>query len=356
MPTKRVATPSVDLERTIELDLVRVTEAAALNTFQWIGKGDKNSADQAASDAIRGMFDSLPVCGEVMIGEGIKDNAPGIFLGEQLGSWEVGSLRLDIAIDPIDGTTNLSKGLPNSISVLAAAAPDQGQKNALRPLPSFYCEKLAYGPLVVDAITEGKIEAIRLSEPIQTTLKKVAKALNKRVQDLMVVLLDRPRHDQLVKDIRATGAAIRMISDGDVAGAIAPSLPESNLDLYCGIGGSTEAVLAAAALRCLGGDIQVKMWPRDEKEKAELVQQGHEADLKKVYMAEDLARGQSILFCATGISSGPFLQGLKVKDNYVITHSIVMRAKHRTIRFINGYHDLTLKKIRLRSSATERGL
>jgi len=352
----RTDKPPVDLERIIELDLVRATEAGALNTFQWIGKGDKNAADQAASDAIRGMFDLIPVSGEVMIGEGIKDNAPGIFLGEQLGSWKSDSLKLHIAIDPIDGTTNVSKGLPNSISVLAAASPDHTGQNALRNLPSFYCAKLAYGPRVVSAMKSKKAGTPRLEAPIEQNLKLVADAIGKRAQDLTVILLDRPRHDDLVKKIRATGAAIRMIGDGDVAGAIAPSLPDSGVDLYCGIGGSTEAVLAAAAVRCLGGDIQVKMWPRDEKERATLVKDGHEKDLEKIFSAEDLARGRGILFCATGISDSPLLPGIKMTGNFAITHSLVMRAKHRTIRFIRSHHDLTTKTIRLRSDQKEHKL
>lgn len=351
-----IAKALVDLERIIEFDLIRATEAAALNTFQWIGKGDKNAVDQAASDAIRGMFDLIPICGEVKIGEGIKDNAPGIFLGEQLGSWEPGTLKLDIAIDPIDGTTNVSKGLPNSISVIAAASPDQGQHHALLNLPSFYCNKLAYGPRVVKAMESKEINPVELEAPIEQNLKSIAEALDKRVQDLTAVLLDRPRHNKLVEKIRGTGAAIRMIGDGDVAGAIAPSLPDHDVDLYCGMGGSTEAVLAAAAVRCLGGDIQVKMWPRDEKEKNVLLQQGHEKELEKVYFAKDLARGQSILFCATGISDSPLLPGMKMRGNYAITYSIVMRAKHRTIRFIKGYHDLTAKTIRLRSDRKEHKL
>ena len=346
----------IDLERIIELDLVRATEAAALNTFQWIGKGDKNAIDQAASDAIRGMFDLIPVCGKVMIGEGIKDNAPGIFLGEKLGRWESGSLKLDIAIDPIDGTTNLSKGLPNAVSVLAAAEPNRGQRNALCNLPSFYCQKLAYGPRVVAAIKSRKINAVQLKAPIEQTLRLVAKALDKRVQDLVVVLLDRPRHEALIKSIRSTGAAIRMISDGDVAGAIAPSLPENGVDLYCGIGGSTEGVLAAAAIRCLGGDMAVKMWPRDEKEHAELIQQGHGKALNQIYSAEDLAHGQSILFCATGVSDSPLLPGIKMHGNFAITYSMVMRAKHRTIRFIKSHHDLSSKTIHLRSDRKEHRL
>ena len=346
----------MDLERIIELDLVRATETAALNTFQWIGKGNKNAADQAASDAIRGMFDLFPVSGQVMIGEGIKDNAPGIFVGEKLGSWAPGSLKLDIAIDPIDGTTNVSKGLPNSISVLAAAALRKGQRNALLGLPSFYCNKLAYGPRVISAIKSRKIRPLNLEAPIEKTLHLVAQALDKRVQDLTVVLLDRPRHEKLIQRIRAVGAAIRLIGDGDVAGAIAPSLPDNGVDLYCGMGGSTEAVLAAAAVRCLGGDIQVKMAPRDDQERTTLIRNGHGKNLNRVYAGRDLAQGQSILFCATGISDSPLLPGIKMTGNFAITHSIVMRAKHRTIRFIKSHHDLDHKRIHLRSSRKEHKL
>ena len=348
--------PLVDQERAVELNLVRATEAAALSTFQWIGKGEKNAADAAACDAIRGMFDEISVCGKVMIGEGIKDNAPGIFLGEKLGTWEPDSLKLDIAIDPIDGTTNVSKGLPNSISVLAAASPDHGQKNALVHLPSFYCQKLAYGPAVVAAVEAGQIDPLALDAPIETNLRLIGKALNKRVQDLTVVLLDRPRHEELVRRIRQAGASIRMIGDGDVAGAIAPALPDGDVDLYCGIGGSAEAVLAAAALRCLGGDIQVRMWPRDDAERAALTRAGHGTILKRAYAARELARGDSILFCATGITDSPLLRGLKMTGVRAITHSIVMRARHRTVRFIKSYHDLSTKKIRLRSDRKEHKL
>lgn len=344
-------TTLIDLERLIELDLVRVTEAAALNCFQWIGKGDKNAADAAASDAIRGMFDLMPIAGRVMIGEGIKDNAPGIFLGERLGSWKKNSLKLDIAIDPIDGTTNLSKGMPNCISVLAASAPDHGKKNALQHLPSFYSNKLSFGPRVMEAIHSKKIPAIRLEDPIDKTLRLISHALSKRVQDLTVVLLDRPRNEAMVKAIRAEGASLRMISDGDVAGAIAPSLPDSGLDLYCGIGGSTEAVLAAAALRCLGGEILVKMWPRDDVELKSLQKSGHSSDLKKIYSSRDLASGESVFFCATGINDSPLVPGLKFTATHAITHSIVMRGKHRTIRFIRSHHDLDKKTIRLQSDA-----
>jgi fructose-1,6-bisphosphatase II len=348
--------PIPDLERIIEFDLVRATEAAALNASQWMGKGDKNAADQAACDAIRGMFDLIPCCGEVVIGEGRKDDAPGIFLGEQLGSWEPGSLPLDIAVDPLDGTTNLSKGLPNVISVLAAGSSPDGLGKALRNLPSFYSEKLAYGPRVRNHMIKTGVEQVKLEAPIEENIEIVAKILNVPVHELTVTVLDRPRHEQLVQRIRKVGARLRMIGDGDVAGAIAPSLPDSGTDLYCGVGGSPEAVLAAAALRCLGGDIQVKLWPRDDAERKRLIQEGFEEDLHKVFHAEDLARGDSIVFCATGISDSPLLPGVRFIGHTAVTHSLLMRAKTRTVRHIKAIHDLTTKTIRLRSTRAEQTL
>ena len=348
--------PIRDLERIIEFDLVRATEAAALNAAQWMGKGNKNAADQAACDAIRGMFDLIPCCGEVVIGEGIKDEAPGIFLGEHLGTWEPGVVPLDIAVDPVDGTTNMSKGLPNVISVLAAGSSYDGLGKSLKKLPSFYCEKLAYGPRVRNYMLRTGVEQVKLETPIEENVLLVAKILNTPVHDLTVTVLDRPRHEELVVRIRKVGARLRMIGDGDVAGAIAPSLPDSGTDLYAGVGGSPEAVLAAAALRGLGGDMQVKMWPRDEPERKQLVKDGFEEELNKVYYAEDLARGNGIVFSATGISDSPLLPGVRFFGHSAITHSIVMRASTRTVRYIRAVHDLTTKTIRLRSTRAEQAL
>jgi len=348
--------PIHDLERIIEFDLVRATEAAALNASQWMGKGDKNAADQAACDAIRGMFDLIPCCGEVVIGEGIKDDAPGIFLGEHLGTWQPGVVPLDIAVDPVDGTTNISKGLPNVISVLAAASAYDGLGKSLRNLPSFYSEKLAYGPKVKSYLGKKDAEALTLDAPIEENVLLVAYILNTPVHELTITMLDRPRHEELVKRIRKVGARLRMIGDGDVAGAIAPSLPDSGTDLYVGIGGSPEAVLAATALRCLGGDLQVRMWPRDEAERKQLIKDGFEEDLNKVYYAEDLARGDGIMFCATGISDSPLLPGVRFIGHTAITHSILMRANTRTVRHIKAVHDLTKKTIRLRSTRAEQPL
>jgi fructose-1,6-bisphosphatase II len=348
--------PIQDLERVIEFDLIRATEAAALNASRWMGKGDKNAADQAACDAIRGMFDLIPCCGEVVIGEGIKDDAPGIFLGEHLGSWEPGTVPLDIAIDPVDGTTNISKGLPNVISVLAAGSAYDGLGKSLRNLPSFYSEKLAYGPRVRNYMLKSGVEQVKLEAPIEENVLLVAKILNVPVNELTVTVLDRPRHEEMVRRIRKVGSRLRMIGDGDVAGAIAPSLPDSGTDLYTGVGGSPEAVLAAAALRGLGGDMQVKMWPRDDAERKRLMKDGFEGELNKVYYAEGLARGSGIIFCGTGISDSPLLPGVRFIGHTAITHSILMRAKTRTVRYIKAVHDLTTKTIRLRSTRAEQPL
>jgi fructose-1,6-bisphosphatase II len=342
-----------DIERIIEFDFVRATEAAALNSLPWLGRGEKEKADAAACDAIRGMFDLMNICGEVVIGEGIKDDAPGIFKGEQLGTWLPGSPQFDIALDPIDGTTNISKGLPNSITCIAAASPEKGIKVALRDIPSFYMMKFSYGPRVVQHMEIKGIDTIKIRSPIEETLHTVAKALNKRVQELVVVMLDRPRHMEMVAEIRRVGASLRMISDGDIAAAMAPSLPESGVDLYLGIGGSPEAVLAAAGIKCLGGDMQCVMWPKDEAERKHLIDEGCEDDLGRVFYADDLANGKNIIFCATGISDSALLRGVKAQGVTAITHSILMRAKSKTVRFIRASHDLRNKTIRLRSDNRE---
>src|SRR3989454_2524600 len=341
-----------DIERIIEMDFLRATEAAALNSLKWLGRGDKEAADAAASDAIRGMFDLMNICGKVVIGEGIKDNAPGIFKGEQLGTWLPGTPQFDIAIDPIDGTTNISKGAPNSISCIAAASPEEGVKVALRDIPSFYMSKLACGPRVIQYM-QKRGDALNIDSPISETLAIVARAVEKRVQDVVVMMLDRPRHKEIVAQIRSAGASLRMIGDGDIAAAMAPSLPESDVDLYMGIGGSPEAVLAAAGIKCLGGDMQCKMWPRDEKERKKLIDEGHEKDLDRVFYADDLANGKSIIFCATGISDSALLRGVKSQGTKAITYSMLMRAKSKTVRFIRATHNLQSKTIRLRSDNRE---
>ncbi len=345
-----------DIERIIEFDFVRATEAAALNSLQWLGRGEKELADAAACDAIRGMFDLMNICGEVVIGEGIKDDAPGIFKGEQLGTWMPGSPPFDIALDPIDGTTNISKGMPNSIACIAAASPEEGVKVALRDIPSFYMMKLSYGEAVVRALGSAGLAGLKLENSIEETLLTVAGALEKRVQDVVVMMLDRPRHKEIVADIRRVGASLRMISDGDIAAAIGPAIAESGIDLYLGIGGSPEAVLAAAALKCLGGDMQCRMWPRDAKEREQLVADGYGEEIDRVYFADDLAHGENIIFCATGISDSALLGGIRTQGPHTITHSILMRAKSKTVRFIRASHDLQNKTIRLRSDQREHRL
>lgn len=359
MSNKRAATSYIDypdIERIIQLDFVRATEAAALNAYPWLGRGQKELADAAASDAIRGMFDLINICGEVKIGEGIKDNAPGIFKGEHLGRWQVGAPKFDIALDPIDGTTNIGKGLPNSLSVIAAASPQDGEGDALLDIPSFYMMKLAYGPQVKLHAQKTGVDTISLEAPIDETLQSIARALRKRPRDLVVCVLDRPRHERLVEEIREVGCALRSISDGDISAAIAPCLPESGIDVYVGIGGSPEAVLAAAALKCLGGDIQARMWPTDDAEKASIAEAGFGDCLDKIYYADDLAQGDRIIFCATGISDSPLVPGVQVKGPTATTHSILMRAAQRTVRHIITHHNLTEKTIRLRTTKAETHL
>jgi fructose-1,6-bisphosphatase II len=406
-------TPYEDVERTIEFDFLRATEAAALNTLPWVGRGQKEKADAAACDAIRGMFDLINVCAEVVIGEGIKDDAPGIFKGEHLGTWKPGSHKFDLALDPIDGTTNVSKGLPGSICCLAAASPDlrdeasafakttedksaksgppneassfakatedtsakSGPPNeassfakatedtsaksgatvdvSLKDIPTFYMMKLAYGMKVVQYMDRTGIGVVSIRNPIEEIIPIVAKALRRAIRDIAVVVLDRPRHAKLVEAIRSTGAMVRMISDGDITAAIAPSIADSGVDLYAGIGGAPEAVLAAAAIRCLGGDLQTMMWPRDDAERQSVVDAGFREELNHVYYAKDLAKGNNIIFCATGVSDSPLLRGVRVRGHTAITHSILMRASTRTVRMVEAYHDLAHKTIRLRSTNRE---
>ena len=345
-----------DIERIIEFDFVRATEHAALNAIQWLGRGDKERADAAACDAIRGMFDLMNICGEVVIGEGIKDNAPGIFKGEQLGTWAPSTLRFDLALDPVDGTTNLAKGAPNSISCLVGASPEDGVKQALRDIPSFYMMKLAYGPKVIRYMERAGAGTVHIKNPVDETIISVARALRKRVQDVVVLVMDRPRHEKLIEEVRRTGAALRLFTDGDIAAAIAPSIWDSGADLYMGIGGSPEAVLAAAALKCLGGDMQCMMWPRDEAERQSIVDAGYGDDLGKIFTSNDLANGQNIIFCATGISDSPLLKGVQVRNHTATTHSVLMRAKSKTVREITTHHDLRSKTIHLRSDCREHRL
>ena len=341
-----------DPERSLEFEFIRATENAALNSIHWLGRGDKESADAAACDAISGCFDHVDMSGEVVIGEGIKDNAPGIFLGDKLGNWKPGTPKFSIALDPIDGTTNIAKGMPNSISVMAAVlAPAQG--TAMLNIPTFYSEKLAYGPKVAEAFKQDKSLRFDLDTPTKEILAKTAKILGKHINQVVVIVLDRPRHEKLIKEIRQAGAALRLISDGDITAALAPSLPDSGVNLCMGIGGSPEGVLTAAALRALGGDMQLRMYVRDEEERKRIAQDPAAKNLKRVYRADEIVTGPSAIFCATGISASWLLPGVRLIGRKAITHSILMRARSRTVRHIVAEHDLDHKTIYLRSQRVE---
>ena len=343
---------ATDPERTIEFEFVRATENAALNVIHWLGRGEKELADAAACDAIYGVFDLVDIAGEVVIGEGIKDNAPGIFLGEQLGTWRPGSARFDIALDPVDGTTNTAQGLPNSISVMAASERQEGDEHVMKNLPTFYSTKMAYGPEVVRAIAAG-MTPLALDDSMEVTLGRLAEALGKRIPELVVMTLNRPRHADIIAQVRKCGAALRLISDGDITAAVSPSLVDSGVDLFYGIGGSPEGILTAAALKALGGEMLLRMWPRDAAERAAVLREMSAEDLDRVWTIDELVRGKSAIFCATGISDSPLLPGVRIVGKKAITHSILMRAKSRTVRYIRAEHDLECKTIHLRSVRRE---
>ncbi|WP_035602216.1 class II fructose-bisphosphatase [Haloferula sp. BvORR071] len=343
----------IDAERIFEMDFLRATEGAAIVAHRWMGRGEKEAADAAACDAIRGMFDLMDMRGEVVIGEGIKDEAPGIFKGEKVGTWEEGAPQFHIALDPVDGTTNVSKGMANSVSCIAAAIPVDGEASALEDIPAFYLEKLSYPEKVRKAFIADPKLPISVEAPTEEVIKLTAKILEKDIRDIVVMILDRPRNQPYIDAVRRMGAKLRMISDGDIAAAIAPALPESNVDLYVGIGGAPEGVLSAAGLRCLGGGLQAKIWPKDGLERRVLIAEGHEKLLDRVYLSKDLAKGDRILFSATGISDSSLLRGVRVDGKIARTHSVLMRVKSRTVRSIKASHDLSAKTFRLRSANAE---
>lgn len=332
------------MTREITLEMVRVTEAAALKASRWMGKGDKNAADAAATDAMRGMLDLVNIRGTVVIGEGEKDEAPMLYIGEKVGGGGLKDPEVDIAVDPLDGTTLTSKGLPNAISVIAA-----GDRGSLKAFQCFYVDKIAVGP-----IAKGSID---ITDTVENNLKRVAEASSLGVEELTVVILDRPRHAALINQVRETGARVRLISDGDVAGAITTAIEGSGANILLGIGGAPEAVLAAAALKCLGGEIQVRMWPRDEEEKKKLYSIGlTDKDFEVVYGTDELCRGDSIVFSATGVTGGEFLKGVLYQGNTAMTHSVVMRARTHTVRYINAAHHLDVKTVPSRSAGREVGI
>jgi fructose-1,6-bisphosphatase II len=313
-----------EIGRNLALELVRVTEAAALMAGRWMGRGQKESADRAAVDAMRSMLNTIPMDGVVVIGEGAKDKAPMLFEGEHLGC--ASEPKTDIAVDPIDGTRLLSQGMPNSIATVAVAA-----RGTMYESPYvFYMDKIAVGPEAA--------QAIDINARVETNLHNVARALNKDVGDLTVVMLDRPRHEQLAEQVRSVGARIRFIMDGDVAGAVMAASPGTGLDILMGVGGAPEAVVAACAIRCIGGEIQCKLWPRDEGEWAAVCEHG--VDVDRVLTAEDLVSGDDVFFAATGITDGELLKGVHYFGDGATTESIVMRLRSGTIRKVDAVHRL----------------
>jgi fructose-1,6-bisphosphatase II len=312
-------------DRNLAMELVRVTEAAAMAAGRWVGRGDKNGGDGAAVDAMRQLIGSVSMRGVVVIGEGEKDEAPMLFNGEEVGNGE--GPWCDVAVDPIDGTTLMAKGMPNSVAVLAVA-----ERGAMfDPSAVFYMEKLAVGPEAADVID--------ITAPVAENIRRVAVAKHLDVADVTVCVLDRPRHESLVKEIRRTGARIHFVSDGDVAGAISAARPETGVDMLYGIGGTPEGIITAAALKCMGGAMQSRLWPRDDDERARAIAAGH--DLDRVLTTDDLVRGDNVFFCATGITDGDLLRGVHYRGGGCTTQSIVMRSKSGTVRMIDGYHRLT---------------
>lgn len=315
------------MERSLTMELVRVTEAAALSSARWMGRGNKEEADDAATTAMRTVFDTIPMEGTVVIGEGEMDEAPMLYIGEKLGMGN-GPL-VDVAVDPLEGTSIVAQGTWNALSVIAIA--DGGH---LLHAPDMYMNKIAVGP---DAV--GKID---INASVTDNLKSIAKAKNKEIEDIVAVVLDRPRHAELIKELREAGARIKLIPDGDVAGAINTAFDETGVDVLFGIGGAPEGVLAACALKCLGGEIQGKLVPSTNEEKERCEKMGI-ADLDKVYYMDDFCSGDDAIFAATGVTDGELLKGVQFKGMRATTQTVVMRAKSGTVRFIDGEHSLKKK-------------
>ncbi|MBJ7460490.1 MAG: class II fructose-bisphosphatase [Ilumatobacteraceae bacterium] len=306
------------------MELVRVTESAALAAARWVGRGDKNGADAAAVDAMRTVLTTVPMDGIVVIGEGEKDEAPMLFNGESVGDGT--QPRTDVAVDPIDGTMLTSLGMGNALSVIAVSERD----TMFDPGPCMYMEKIVVGPQAV-----GHID---ITASATQNIKWVAKAKGESVRDLTVMILDRPRHKELIEEVRSTGARIKLISDGDIFGAIATSWPDAGVDILIGIGGTPEGVVSAAALKCMGGEIQGRLWPRDEEERQSAIAAGY--DLSKVLTSDDLVKGDNCFFAATGVTDGELLRGVRFDHRGARTQSLVMRSLSGTVRLIDAQHRL----------------
>lgn len=317
------------MDRDLSLNLARVTEAAALSGARFLGKGDKNGADGAAVDAMRRMFDTVHIRGTVVIGEGEIDEAPMLYIGEEIGTRHQSDEAVDIAVDPIDGTTAIANGMNNAIAVVAVAP-----EGCLLHAPDVYMKKIAAGPKAKGAI--------RLEDSVEENIRRVSEAIGKAPEEMTISVLDRPRHDDLIKQIRATGARIKKIKDGDIVTAIYTCFEESGIDMIMGIGGAPEGVIAAAALKCLGGDFQGKLVATDDAQKERVAKSG--ADPEKIFTIEDLVKGDEVIFAATGVSNGDLLKGVHyMKDNKATTQSLVLRLPSKTVRFIDSVHDLKNK-------------
>ncbi len=311
-------------DRNLAMELVRVTESAALAAARWVGRGDKNGADGAAVEAMRTVLATVPMAGLVVIGEGEKDDAPMLFNGEAVGDGT--STATDVAVDPIDGTTLTAMGRGNALSVIAVS--ERG--TMFDPGPCMYMEKIAVGPECV-----GVVDIT--ATPTQN-LRWIAKAKGESVRDLTAMILDRPRHQELIDEVRSTGARIKLISDGDIFGSIATAWPNAGVDVLFGIGGTPEGVVSAAALKCMGGEIQGRLWPRNEAERDAAIAAGY--DLTQVLTTDDLVRGDNCFFAATGVTDGELLRGVRFTPKSAHTQSLVMRSKSGTVRLIDAHHRL----------------
>ena len=309
-------------DRNIALELVRITEGAAIAASRWMGRGDKDGADGAAVDAMRRVLSDISMDGIVVIGEGEKDEAPMLYNGERVGNGQLP--QTDVAVDPIDGTTLTSLGRANALSVIAVA--DRG--TMFDPGPCVYMEKIATGPEAADLID--------ITKSPTDNLKAVAEAKSEYVRDLTAVILDRDRHDDLIAEVREAGARIRLIPDGDVAGAISTAWPNTGADILFGIGGTPEGVITAAAIKCMGGALQGRLWPRNEYERKALTKLGY--DVERVLTQDDLVNTDNCFFAATGVTDGDLLQGVHFDANYCHTQSLVMRSRSGTVRLIEGRH------------------
>jgi fructose-1,6-bisphosphatase II len=312
-----------DPERNLALELVRATEAAAINCSRYLGYGDKNQVDAAAVDAMRPVLGSVRMNGVVVIGEGEKDAAPMLYNGERVGDGS--GPEWDIAVDPVDGTTLTAKSLPDAVSVLGVAP----RGTMFNPGPAVYMKKLV--------VSSAVARLVDLDAPIGDTVAAIARASDRTLPDLTVAVLDRPRHDQLVSDIRRAGARIRFLLDGDVAGAIMAVTPGTGVDLLVGIGGTPEGVLAACALRCLGGELIGQLVARDDDERRAVLEAGY--DLDRVITTTDLVGGDNVFFAATGVTDGALLKGVRFEPHRIVTHSLSMRSRSGTVRLIEGHHD-----------------